>query len=158
MMEAKKRGQIPGKLEEGIMLGVLCVYACACMCTLRAKHRGSSVYAYAMLLRCDPVGMDVCCLIPSCFFLPFSLLSFLPNCLISWLKHLSLSPSLPPLPPSAHAKRTRTFPWRERVRFWFRRAELLVLGLALLGRSPWQLLPWWRAVFFFFYPQRMKDG
>lgn len=38
-----------------------------CERALRVQHRGSSVYAYAMLLRCDLVGMDVCCLILSCF-------------------------------------------------------------------------------------------
>lgn len=40
---------------------------CVSVRALRVQHRGSSVYAYAMLLRCDLVGMDVCCLIPSCF-------------------------------------------------------------------------------------------
>lgn len=52
--------------------------ACAyvCMCVLRAQHRGSSVYAYAMLPRCDPVGRDACYLILFCslFLIPLSLM------------------------------------------------------------------------------------
>ena len=59
------------------------------------------------------------------------------SCPLSSLSHLSLSLSLPASLPMCQMN---PHPPGERRRFYFRRAELLVLGWVPRGRSPWQPL------------------